>query len=370
MTLASWNRSGTVACGAALLLLACLPLLSTGCSKSRPTVQQSIASQARTTVELCPPGSPEQFRRHKFDELGREFQTEITYRDKSTGIEFRNPNTGALIEFKRTHPDSATLSRYCRYVNGQLVFEELYHQSGKLQQRRQWHSNGDRELQRFTQDGVSELLKVLVRKDGSGELIDRLEDWGTGRIKGIQYQYQWESNGDFVRDQYDFINGKTLFTRCHCQGNTLVVSLYRTDGTVQFRQYHKPVNSSDPNRRPSTPPWAVEKVEVLDWDGKTVEKVFYFDGTLYQTIPDAVHFPVSGGGKLVVETRAGAIRQNGERDIEVTAEKVYDAAGKLTSQKTSTTIEENQLRPWQPHVEPVHNLPRNLRSLVEAYFRR
>ncbi len=364
-----WHRTLKIAGAACAAALLCFSL--TGCGKTEtPVVEPPPQSKVTIKVEPRPADSPEQTRIHKFDEFDREFETEIAYRDNSKGLEIRNPTTGDVHEFKKWYPGVSTLQQHAKYTRGELVWEELYHSNGKLQQRRTWHKNGDREMQQFVTDGTSEVGRVLIRKDGSGEWIQRIQDWRTGAVKGTRQRITWKPNGDLVREEYDYQNGTTLLTRAETNGENLVLDILRPDGTVLYRQYHKAVEQpkAPPGQmriRPFGSPWNLQKVEALAADGKTVEKTFFFSGARFAQQPVEVHIPRANGGKIVVET--GMDDRTGE--LKVKGEKVYDKDGKLVSeQKDQTSVKTEELKAEYRATQPAYNVQRNLKIQLESYF--
>lgn len=362
-----WHRAFRPLAGLFALATVCFAL--TGCSDTKPdTPAQPQPTQPKVTlkIEACPADSPEQTRLHKIDELGREFEVEIAYRDKTKGWEIYNPNTGTLVEFKRSHADHKVLRQHAKYARGVLVWEELYHTNGKVQQRREWLKNGDRQLVQYVADGTTEVTTLLLRADGSGEWVQKIQDWSTKTVKGMRQKQVWQANGDAVREEYDYQNGTTLLTRATSTGDKLVVEGFRSDGTVQFRQYQKAA-PGDQNKRTFLPPWQLERVELLSADGKTVEREFHYDvNEAYPYVPSSVHFPMPGGGKRVVECTSDMQRQ-----LQVKGEKVLDATGKVLSEKTgSTDAKLEELKPDYRWVQPAHNFPRNLKQQVEQWFRR
>lgn len=363
-----WHRAFRPLAGFAALATVCF--LLTGCGDSKPDTPaqptQPTPPKVTLKVEACPENSPEQTRLHKIDELGREFEVEIAYRDKTKGWEFYNPNTGTMVEFKRTHADHKVLRQHAKYVRGVLVWEELYHTNGKVQQRREWLKNGDRQLVQYVADGVTEVTTLVLRADGSGEWVQKIQDWSTKTVKGMRQKQVWQANGDAVREEYDYTDGKTLLTRATSTGDNLVVEGYRKDGTVLFRQYHKALSADINAKRTFLPPWKLQRVELLSDDGKSIVREFHFGDEPYPYVPRFVHFPMAGGGKRIVECAADANSQ-----LEVKGEKVYDAAGKLVSEqtgKTDASLEE--LKPDYRWVQQAHNFPRNLKQQVEQWFRR
>lgn len=360
------------AVGAAMLL--CFAL--TGCSDKKAELPPPVDPTPKVTikVEPMPAESPEQTRVHKLDEFGREFETEIAYRDNSKGLEIWNPTTSALVEFKRWYPGSTTLQRHGKYTAGKLVWEEQYHSNGKVSQRRLWHKNGDREYLQFSSDGTSELGKVLIRKDGSGEWIQRNQDWRTGKVQGMRQRYTWEANGDLVREEYDYQNGTTLLNRAATKGDNLVVDIFRPDGTVEFRQYHKappaPPSNGGNNNAPPTGfrvrwSWILEKVEVFAADGKTLVKSFICTAQRFGSQPSEVHVPQANGGKIVVE-----IGYDDRGELKVKGEKVFDKDGKLVSeQKDQTSVKTDDLKADYRAVQPAYNVLRNVKNQLEGYFR-
>lgn len=354
--------------GIAALGLVCFTL--TGCGGSQPdtpTEPQPPQPKVTLKIETCDPDSPMQTRLHKIDELGREFEVEIAYRDKTKGWEIYNPNTGSLVEFKRTHADHKVLRQHAKYSGGKLVWEELYHTNGKVQQRRQWMKNGDRQMTQYVADGTTEVTTLIVRKDGSGELVQRIQDWQTQTVKGMRQKLVWQANGDTVREEYDYQDGKTLLTRATSTGDKLVVEGLRKDGSLHFRQYHTGVATDTARTRPFNSPWTLNKVEMFSQDGKSVERVFNYDGTNpYPIVPQTVDFPLPGGGKRVVECGMDEKSQ-----LVVKGEKVYDANGQLVSeQKDKTDAKVEDLKPDYRWVQPAHNFPRNTLQLGEQWFRR
>lgn len=353
----------------------CVALTGCGDSKKEPVEPEPQQPKVTIKVEPQPADSPEMTRIHKFDEFDRRFETEIAYRDKSKGLQTYNPASGDIVEFKRWYPSTSTLQQHQKFTHGQLMWEETYHNTGKVQQRRMWHKNGDRELLQFTTDGVSEVGKVLIRKDGSGEWIQRIQDWQTGKVKGIRQLYTWKPNGDLVREEYDYQNGTTLLTRAETNGENLVLDIYQS-GKVIYRQYHKlnpptKVPGTNPGEmrmiRPFGSPWILQKTEVMGADGKTVERTFIFNGTAsWPGQPVAVHFPQPGGGKMVVET--GTDNQGG---VTVKGEKVYDKDGKLVSeQQGKTSAKTEDLKADYRAMQQAYNVQANLKAQMEAYFRR
>ncbi len=359
------NRSFRFASIGTALIFVCL--CATGCgAKVDPPAVVPDPPRVTLKVEARPADSPELSRTHKFDELNREFEVEIAYRDKSKGTEILNRESGVVVEFTRTVPGADTLQQHCKYnKKGALVWEELYHSNGKVRQRRQWQTNGDRELQQFVTDGTSEIQRALIRKNGSGEWIQRLQDPLSGKVKGIYQKYIWQANGDFVREEYDYQTSSFLLWRAVGTGDALVVDALRADQSLEFRHYHK-ATIQDAAQGSFRPPWTLEKSEVFDVDGKTVKRTFFYRGNAAE-----VHFPLPGGGKRVVETISAINRMRfGRLDITVKGEKVYDAAGKLVSeQQGATSADLRDLSPVQDYMlSQFRYLPRDPKTQMEPLF--
>ena len=363
-----WHRALRCTASAAALALMCFSLTGCGDNKTEtPTQPEPPQAKVTLKIEARPESSGEQTRIHKIDELGRELEVEIAFRDKTKGWEIYNPDSGALVEVKRTHTNHKVLQLHIKYKGGKIVWEERYYPNGKLQQSRVWHKNGDRELRQYVNDGTTELTRLLIRQDGSGQWIQYRQDWQSRTVKGIAQSFTWTANGDSTREMYNQADGTTLISRSEKNGDNLVVSGLRADGTLLYKQYHKSSGDEQSRRNSFLPPWILQKVELYSADGKTIEREFHYDGSLpYPYCPSSVHFPMPGGGKRVVECTPNP--QTSE--AEVTGEKIFDASGNLVSEQTGQTgASLADLKPEHTWVQVEHGMPVNLKTHTEQWFR-
>ncbi|MBY0359940.1 MAG: hypothetical protein K2W82_18190 [Candidatus Obscuribacterales bacterium] len=310
---------------AALFCLGCAP----AAEKTQPL---STAQSLRLEIELRHESTGEKSRTHKFNADDVEVETEIVYNIGSKKTLYWD-ELGKLKEIKLTHINSDQLSEHIKLQPGSqmIVWKEQYAINGKVNLHLEQVSPGKYKYARYLDDGtpiVVQNTKLNLNKDGSGEL-EIQTDYTHQRTPLPLTRYAWDGKGKMSEKMF-YDSGNQLKQLCESdtQNQALVCTVYRRDGTIEYRQYFN-VSFQQYYSRYYLPRTCT-KSEIFSDDGKRVIRTFIFDRWLKE-----VRLANDDGSTHVLSF------DNYGRDL--VGEKIYDKDGKLVSEKASTDLDLDDL---------------------------
>jgi len=295
-----------------LLLIA--GLLS-GCrqdEQQKPTPPPVVVQPKPTEkIELMPDTSEEFARHHFIDATGFEVETRIDYRNGDK----------AVIKFRANHSQES----YKRTAkNGTVLIEQNFAADGKTITSGQ-ELRKDLTLKwKATQDASGAVTTKTYWWDGTALFSEKVQQLPSGSYQTTFYRKDgtlWgkrsgPSDGVIAHEEQFNTSGKLEFTS-ERNGSDIVTTLYRADGTPEYRQHMIETTSSYGYTSRN-----LTSVEVLNADGKTVGRTLIMN---------------SGGYSVSQVVRNNADGTTTVRDVTyngtVTHEEKRDSSGKVLSQK-------------------------------------
>lgn len=189
----------------------------------------------------------------------------------------------SIKEEKLFHPGSDKLLRHTKLgADGKLiVWQERYQANGQLLRSTELLKNGQHQTQFFGKDGkpiLAKLNRLIRHKDGSGslEIETVLHNQSGVEPRAV---YSWTAGGEITEEKY-FPNGKPQQkAQRGAKDNKLTCTVYRLDGTAQYRQYFEIPDNGRAGSRYGYGYYLVHRIlkaEVFAADGTTVTKEFSF----------------------------------------------------------------------------------------------
>jgi hypothetical protein len=334
---------------ASLLLLAGF---LTGCDNKdtgqKPTPPPVVSVKPTERVELMPDSSPEFLRRHFTDANGFEVETRIEYRNGDRAIvKFRADQTQET--FKRTAKD------------GTVLIEQNFAADGKsIVSGRELRPDGTLKWQ-ATQDSSGAVTTVTYWYDGKTVFSERTAATPGGAWTGTYFRKDgkiWVKRSGSTasatdREEQYTVDGK-LYAVIEQKGTEMIATLYRADGTVQYKQHMVTTTSSYGSGYTYK---TMATVDEFDTDGKTLVRTLVMNSGGY-TVASVIH--PNADGTATVRT----LRWDGV----VTHEEVRDSSGKIISQKNvdpAANIKEQY--DYRAVREPTSDDPVNNWEMQEKY---
>jgi hypothetical protein len=291
--------------------------LLTGCGPNGSDTQHkptppSVVAKPTERVELMPDTSDEFLRRHLTNSDGFEVETRIEYRNGDK----------AVIKFR----DDQTQQSYKRVTKtGTILIEQNYALDGKsITSGQELRADGTLKW-KATQDSSGAVRTLTYWWDGTTLFSDKTQSQPGGAYTATYYKKDgklWvkrtgSKDGVVDRDEQFNDSGKLAAT-VERSGQNTTATLYRDDGTIQYRQHMTEVPSSYGSYTYKT----MQYVEEYAADGKTLVRKLVMNSGGYSV--GQVERPNADG-----TTTVRTLNYNGT----VTHEDIRDASGKITSQK-------------------------------------
>ena len=302
-----------------LATLLCAGLLA-GCGKQdsgqpHPTPKPPpVVTQPTERVELMPDGSDEYLRRHYTNAYGVEVETRIEYRNGDKAVTKYRAD-GSQLSFNRTAKDGTAVADKVFAADGATIVSGRELREDKtLKWTAVQDASGTVTMVTYWWDGKTVFAQTLTQTNGAYESTYFRKD-GTLWAKRFGAK-----SGSADREQSFDSSGKLALT-LERTPQEVVVSLYRADGTVQYKQHMTERASGYGNYTYRT----MGSVEELAADGKTVVRRLVMDSSGYSV--GSVERPQSDGTTIV-----RTLNSSGN----VVHEEHRDAKGGVISQRDIT----------------------------------
>lgn len=339
-----------------------------GCTGNNNAGNKTIP-KTKVTVETRDESTGEQTRIHKFDEDGREYETQINFKNQSSGTATRDPITGVVLEYKLTQPSLKKLQRHSKYsADGKrLVWEESYYPSGKLQTHKEELANKDQEEQYYSETSQGR-ARFVNHPDGSGEAKYWLS-LTEGKEPSLVADIAWNEDGSYHNKYYagTELGGKDQLLTSHDKekDGDLIVCHYAAGNRAFMRSYWRTLTPEELRRPDMTyaGEWLLVKVHELSFGYNKEDRLFIFDGTPFQTSADKVEITAEDGTRTVIYKKSGA-KEKAANKVEV-----YDSNGKLSEEPAATEEHSRKLHPEDPRaVQPPETTTRDWFKEIRSHF--